>query len=1019
MSSADRLIERLTSLPDGARIAMLSAWRGRARGAAVFAGVFLASLVITTVLAYGSGLMSAFLEEGTEGEAYDYRLDFHSQTSDRIDDPMAFESLCEQILEIDDVLDCSVTAGRQSSYGSGFFGDRQTQAQPLQLTAVDGPEQNWSNIDIMFPESEDNGPPTHGFRPVRLIGDGGYDGELLKRHDRRTISGAWPTSGEEAEANRSIVIPAKLAAAGGIGVGYTFTTLNFTYDANGTEPCEGNDPIGYEENLWDYHFYCRVTVSLTNLTVAAIYDDRTFSSPLISNQPVYIPWDLVSESDKSEIIDGEHAYLAIAMDRSALPTSSTSAAESQLRAWASELGGEYEIGDETVKLRAVDMVASVITFFNIILYFVQGFDYIIMIPIVVLSLAVLVYGLLLSLEQRRREIAVNRVMGASSAGLTKMVLAEMAVFASSAWLAGYLLAIAAIPLVLSATGFMEFRFDDLRDPPVLSTTATIGTAVVTIGIAMLFGRSRTRAFIETEISEGVAKVTVQKEPRYWLHWLVFALGLVALTDSVMEEWKMFADYNAGKGIITNAFADGLLAVFGPFLLWIGGALVLSRLGSKGPEMMQFILGRTPLLKDVRRGLSGSGSAEGVGRLALIIVLTLSIVTMAAVQGYTGTVVDEKTADQEVGADLQVTFSTAVSEAEAIAAVNSAWLAGESPDAAVISAATVIQLQAHLTEDEFVTTSLWIVTDEALDQLHWTAQALPGDDLDAAKKDLRRSGTFTHGDNARWTLDVSTGQSYSFSVITNPWTGQTVNMTLEDVGNSNWVPGMSTSDASNAILIGEATARAWLGNMVPADDQIVATTWFFDLGPDAYAEDGEYLRDLTVRLSTDSSVSSVQDWSSAHRDVEKNGGLIYGTPGLLSLQFVVSAMAAVASSFVFLSLVLSQRRKELSILQAIGASPNQVMRLVLFEILSITIVSMLLGGLLGMGISYAFNGLFNLFGRIFQIFGGSASEISRDLVWPFAELLQVGAVLLFAVIVALVLTTRKAIGADLATVLKGE
>jgi ABC-type antimicrobial peptide transport system permease subunit len=203
--------------------------------------------------------------------------------------------------------------------------------------------------------------------------------------------------------------------------------------------------------------------------------------------------------------------------------------------------------------------------------------------------------------------------------------------------------------------------------------------------------------------------------------------------------------------------------------------------------------------------------------------------------------------------------------------------------------------------------------------------------------------------------------------------------------------------------------------------MLSTIWFFDLGQNAYDDDGEHLRDLSVQLSTDSSVASVQDWSSAHRDVEKNGGLIYGTPGLLSLQFVVSALAAVASSFVFLSLVLSQRRKELSILQAIGASPSQVMRLVLFEILSITIVSMALGGLLGMGISYSFNGLFNLFGQIFQVFGGSSENnlINRDLVWPFAELLQVGGILLLAVLVALVVTTRKAIGADLATVLKGE
>ena len=50
-------------------------------------------------------------------------------------------------------------------------------------------------------------------------------------------------------------------------------------------------------------------------------------------------------------------------------------------------------------------------------------------------------------------------------------------------------------------------------------------------------------------------------------------------------------------------------------------------------------------------------------------------------------------------------------------------------------------------------------------------------------------------------------------------------------------------------------------------------------------------------------------------------------GLLSLQFVVTSIAAVASSFVFLSLVLNQRKK--CLLQAIGASPTQIIRLVLF------------------------------------------------------------------------------------------
>jgi hypothetical protein len=65
-------------------------------------------------------------------------------------------------------------------------------------------------------------------------------------------------------------------------------------------------------------------------------------------------------------------------------------------------------------------------------------------------------------------------------------------------------------------------------------------------------------------------------------------------------------------------------------------------------------------------------------------------------------------------------------------------------------------------------------------------------------------------------------------------------------------------------------------------------------------------------------------------------------------------------------------------------------------------------------------LFNLFGLIFQtITGSGGSGISRDLVWPLIDLLQVGGILLLAVCIALVATTRKAIGADLATVLKGE
>ena len=186
------------------------------------------------------------------------------------------------------------------------------------------------------------------------------------------------------------------------------------------------------------------------------------------------------------------------------------------------------------------------------------------------------------------------------------------------------------------------------------------TAISTLGLALLFGRKRAKDFIELEIEDGVKGSSAKSEPKYWLHWTCFLIGLISVIDTWME--MNGSEY----GLVQNFFFEGLLGIFGPFLFWIGGAFVLGRVGAKGPQIMQLIFGRTKLLKDVKRGLKGSGSAESVNRLAVIMLLTLSIVTLAAVQGYTGTLVDERTVDATVGSDLQITFEDSLNESAAMA-----------------------------------------------------------------------------------------------------------------------------------------------------------------------------------------------------------------------------------------------------------------------------------------------------------------------------------------------------------------
>ena len=246
------------------------------------------------------------------------------------------------------------------------------------------------------------------------------------------------------------------------------------------------------------------------------------------------------------------------------------------------------------------------------------------------------------------------------------------------------------------------------------------------------------------------------------------------------------------------------------------------------------------------------------------------------------------------------------------------------------------------------------------------------------------------------------------VITTPYTTD-----LYYMGTHEYIPGVNSATASGALIIGE---NAW--RSLVTDDEAnnyTSTTWIVDVN----GVEDDQLEALGSKISADSRVSSVEDWASTHKDVERNGGLIFGTPGLLSLQFVVASIAAVASSFVFLSLVLSQRQKELAVLQAIGASPNQIIRLVLFEILSIVMVSMALGIVLGVGLALSFNGFFDVFGFIFQIFGGSTTTIQRTLVYPWAQIILVSLAVFAAVVVALLVTTRRALKADLASVLKGE
>ncbi|DAC32560.1 MAG TPA: FtsX-like permease family protein, partial [Candidatus Poseidoniaceae archaeon] len=668
-SLAKRIMHKVTETPSQLRLAGMSAWRGKERGLAVIAGVFLASLVITTVLAYGVGLSQLFFEESLSGEPFDAKIEYArtpvENASGWSNNTSTMLGVCDELMdEFSEFNDCTLVLGRQGIHSGGFFNQEFIVAQPLEMMAItDDANPYWSNVTFDYPELADGGPPISSTRSVRFLGPEAFDGEFAARLSENIIAGLgeWPTP-ENMSAQRGVILPSTIASEAKANVGDVLDSLTFAYVVDestlleatvNNENCDGE--VTPEQNEM---VYCRMAMTAENLTVVGVYEPWDLGNPTLGPNPIFTTWEVLEEPQRAALMDNDHMYLGVTIDRGQLPTTSTADAAE----WLEDLGTRVQDGnytDEGVELYYTDIVSGTITFLNIFLGLIQIFDYIIMIPIVILSIAVLIYGLVLSLEQRRREVSIHRVIGADGSSLQSMVLLELFVMSSVAWLAGYLLALLAVPIVLSAVGFMEFRTGDFDVTPTLSVGSTIFTAVTTLGLAMIFGRSRARDFIALEIEEGVRNTSAKSEPKRWLHWLAFLFGMLAVGDTWLEM------NGSEDGIVSNFFIEGLLGIIGPFALWIGGALLLGRIGAKGPQIMQLIFGRTPLLNDVKRGLKGSGSAESVNRLAVIMLLTLSIVTLAAVQGYTGTLVDEKTVDATVGSDLQITLEQGYSEAEVL------------------------------------------------------------------------------------------------------------------------------------------------------------------------------------------------------------------------------------------------------------------------------------------------------------------------------------------------------------------
>ena len=151
------------------------------------AGVFLASLVITTVLSYGVGLSQLFFEESLKNEPFDAKIECARTPVENAtgwsNNTTTMLNVCDELMsDFGEFTDCTLVLGRQGIHSGGLFNEEFIVAQPLEMVAItDDANPYWGNVTFDYPELADAGPPISSMRSVRFLGPEAFDGEFAER----------------------------------------------------------------------------------------------------------------------------------------------------------------------------------------------------------------------------------------------------------------------------------------------------------------------------------------------------------------------------------------------------------------------------------------------------------------------------------------------------------------------------------------------------------------------------------------------------------------------------------------------------------------------------------------------------------------------------------------------------------------------------------------------------------------------------------------------------------------------
>ena len=129
------------------------------------------------------------------------------------------------------------------------------------------------------------------------------------------------------------------------------------------------------------------------------------------------------------------------------------------------------------------------------------------------------------------------------------------------------------------------------------------------------------------------------------------------------------------------------------------------------------------------------------------------------------------------------------------------------------------------------------------------------------------------------------------------TNNSLQTSIRYIGIHEFIPGVATNEMNNYLIINEEAYRSLVGDQEV--NNLRATTWIVDID----GLNNDELQVLALLIAADSRFEGADDWETSHENVERNGHYLWRAQGLFTLQYIVASAAAIASAFVFLSLML--------------------------------------------------------------------------------------------------------------------